>query len=73
MLKAYFDDAGTHAASPAVVLGGLIGTVDQWERLEKLWGLRLADPLPEIVSPSLICITCGRASSAVMTLFPTNR
>ena len=27
MLKAYFDDAGTHAGAPIAVMGGLIGTV----------------------------------------------
>ncbi len=34
MLKAYFDDAGTHASAPVVVMGGLVGTVEQWDALE---------------------------------------
>ena len=29
MLKAYFDDSGTHTASEAVVVGGLIGSGDR--------------------------------------------
>jgi uncharacterized protein DUF3800 len=48
MLRAYFDDAGTHRGSPVVVLGGLIGTVGQWEKFEQAWGRRLGDPLPEV-------------------------
>ena len=47
MLKAYFDDAGTHKGAPVAVMGGLIGTVEQWDELEKRWGRQLADPLPE--------------------------
>ena len=53
MLKAYFDDAGTHNGSPIAVMGGLIGTVAQWERLEDRWGKQLADPLPEAGKPRL--------------------
>jgi hypothetical protein len=54
MLRAYFDDAGTHAGAPVAVMGGLIGTVAQWERLEDAWGKRLAAPLhPDGVKPRL--------------------
>jgi hypothetical protein len=53
MLKAYFDDAGTHGGSPVSVIGGLIGTVDQWSKLEKAWGEQLANPLPEVGKPRL--------------------
>ena len=34
MLKAYFDDSGTDANSRVVVLGGLVGSVVQWEAFE---------------------------------------
>jgi hypothetical protein len=46
-LKAYFDDAGTHASSEIVGVGGLIGTIDQWEVLERQWNAKLAAPLEE--------------------------
>ena len=53
MLKAYFDDAGTHGGSPLAVMGGLIGTIAQWDKLEDRWGKQLANPLPEVGKPSL--------------------
>ena len=34
MLRAYFDDSGTHGGSPVTGMGGLIGTVAQWEKFE---------------------------------------
>lgn len=46
MLRAYFDDSGTHARSPVVVVGGLVGSVADWERFEGSWGQKLAAPLP---------------------------
>jgi hypothetical protein len=45
-VRGYFDDSGTHANSDVVVIGGLFGTVEQWERFERAWAARLADPLP---------------------------
>ena len=48
MLKAYFEDAGTHDGAPVAVMGGLIGTVEQWDELEKRWDRQLVDPLPEV-------------------------
>ncbi len=53
MLRAYFDDAGSHAGAPVVVVGGLVGTVDQWESLEEAWERQLANPLPEVGKPCL--------------------
>jgi hypothetical protein len=46
LFRAYFDDSGTHAGSPVVVLGGLIGLDTQWEPLSLKWRTKLAVPLP---------------------------
>jgi hypothetical protein len=46
MLRAYFDDSGTHASSDVAVMGGLIGTVAQWERFEIEWAAKLKNPQP---------------------------
>src|SRR5207248_1205928 len=46
LLRAYFDDSGTHASSEVVVLAGLIGTEAQWSLYERLWVQKLAYPLP---------------------------
>jgi hypothetical protein len=46
MLKAYFDDSGTHSTSAVVVIGGLIGTGTQWEYFERSWVEELKCPLP---------------------------
>lgn len=46
MLGAFLDDSGTHAGSPAVVIGGLLGTEDQWDVFADAWTARLATPLP---------------------------
>jgi len=53
MLRAYFDDSGTHADSEIVSIGGLIGNVQQWEKFERDWAARLADPLPGYGKPAL--------------------
>src|SRR5215472_6623878 len=53
ILRAYLDDAGTHARSDVTVMGGLIGTVEQWEKFEAAWIARLADPLPGYGKPPL--------------------
>ncbi|MHB8622465.1 MAG: DUF3800 domain-containing protein [Sulfuricaulis sp.] len=45
MLKAYFDDSGSHRDGNITVMGGLIGSVDQWEFFEQKWTERLANPL----------------------------
>jgi len=46
MLRAYFDDSGTHASSDVAVMGGLVGTVAQWEQFESQWAAKLNDPQP---------------------------
>jgi len=46
MLRAYFDDSGTHSDSEVVVVGGLIGTVEQWNEFERQWIALLENPLP---------------------------
>ena len=46
MVRAYFDDSGTHGGSDVVVMGGLIGTEVQWAGFEQQWRARLAEPLP---------------------------
>lgn len=46
MLRAYFDDSGTHGDSPVVVVGGLIGLTEDWGKLEDEWRAKLAFPLP---------------------------
>ena len=45
MLRAYFDDSGTHVGSPVVVLGGLLGRTENWGKLEDKWRAKLASPL----------------------------
>jgi hypothetical protein len=46
MLRAYFDDSGTHDGSLVTVMGGLIGTIDQWKDFEDRWAAKLAAPAP---------------------------
>jgi hypothetical protein len=46
MLRAYFDDSGTHADSDVVVVGGVLGTPEQWEVFQNAWAAKLACPLP---------------------------
>jgi hypothetical protein len=46
MLRAYFDDSGTHATSGVIVMGGLIGTISQWREFERAWAAKLTNPLP---------------------------
>jgi hypothetical protein len=45
-LGAFFDDSGTHASAPFTVMGGLLGTAEQWDTFEAAWVSRLASPLP---------------------------
>lgn len=46
VLGAFFDDSGTHASSPVVAIGGLLGTERQWDHFAEAWDRRLAIPLP---------------------------
>lgn len=46
MLRAYLDDSGTHDGAPVVVVGGLIGPTEHWDRLEQRWIEKLSSPLP---------------------------
>ncbi len=45
MLRAYFDDSGTHASAPLVVVGGLIGGPVEWYRFERAWRKLLDLPM----------------------------
>jgi hypothetical protein len=44
-LAAYFDDSGTHSSSPVVVVGGLLGTEEQWALFGTQWAKLLEHPL----------------------------
>ena len=46
MLRAYFDDSGSHADSEIVTIGGMIGTKAQWDQVDTQWKALLAAPLP---------------------------
>lgn len=46
MLRAYFDDSGTHRSSDVILIGGLVGTINQWDQFEAQWAAKLAEPLP---------------------------
>src|SRR5271166_218338 len=46
MLKAYFDDSGTHDDSCFVLLGGLYAYEAKWRAFDADWRAKLADPLP---------------------------
>ena len=46
MLGAFFDDSGTHTSSEVMVLGGVMGTDQQWDDFAVRWRALLANPLP---------------------------
>ena len=47
MLGAFFDDSGTHAGSPVLTVGGLLGTEDQWDQFAAAWTALLARPFDD--------------------------
>jgi hypothetical protein len=46
MLGAFFDDSGTHAGSPVMTIGGVLGTEAQWDVFAAAWEALLKEPLP---------------------------
>lgn len=42
LLKAYFDESGTHAGSPVIVIAGLIAPIEAWIDIEREWNENLA-------------------------------
>ena len=51
MLRAYFDDSGTHRNSKIVVVAGIMGTNSELLSLEGLWREQLERPLDGLKSP----------------------
>ena len=44
MLRAFFDESGTNPLSdPALVMGGFLGSVEEWERATERWDEVLAE------------------------------
>lgn len=37
MMKAFFDETGTHDGSDITGIGGFVGTAEAWEKLEPKW------------------------------------
>jgi hypothetical protein len=46
VLRAYFDDSGTHDGSKAVVWAGVVGPEAAFDQLDSAWAAKLARPLP---------------------------
>lgn len=46
VIGAFFDDSGTHAGAPLIVIGGVIGTGEQWDDFASRWEALLRSPLP---------------------------
>lgn len=42
-VRSYFDDSGTHTTSVATIIGGFVGTKDEWEEIEKPWRAVLSE------------------------------
>jgi hypothetical protein len=63
MIRAYFDDSGTHRDSRAVVWAGVHGTDDQFTAFECEWERFLAEPLPG--KPKLTKFSLGDCRNSV--------
>ncbi len=74
MLQCYLDDSGTHGGAPVVVWGGVIGSVDQFGRLEDQWKRLLREPLPGKLPLKSFhlshCCGSSESSSKIQTLKP---
>jgi hypothetical protein len=46
VIKAYFDDTGTHPESPIVGFGGLFADEEAWAEFDAKWKAKLRAPLP---------------------------
>jgi hypothetical protein len=46
VLAAFFDDSGTHASTPVVAIGGLLGTGEQWGVFGSTSTALMHNPLP---------------------------
>jgi hypothetical protein len=44
VIECYFDDSGTHDASPVVVWGGVAGHAHYLDKLDKMWRALLQQP-----------------------------
>ncbi len=51
MLRAYFDDSGTHDASKIAVVAGLFGTEGRMDGLDRNWKKHLERPLDGMKAP----------------------
>jgi hypothetical protein len=43
LLKAFFDETGTHQGSPITGIGGFVGPCETWQQLEPQWAGVLAE------------------------------
>lgn len=53
VLRAYFDDSGTHDGSEVVLMAGVYAPTEDWIGFEHDWRLTLADPLGDGSKPPL--------------------
>jgi hypothetical protein len=48
LLRAYFDESGTHAGAAATVIGGYVGTAEAWASVETKWSGILDPHRPKV-------------------------